>query len=225
VLAAGDAATPERTRALEALCRNYWYPLYAYVRRSGRSPADAEDLTQAFFERLLKQGGFALADRERGRFRTFLLSAMKHFLVNEFQRETALKRGGGREVISLDAVEAEARYALEPYDLASPDALYERQWAMTLLDDALKRLREEYDSSDRGALFDALKAYAWGEQANRTCADLGAQLGMSEESVKKAVQRLRQRFAQLVRLQIAGTVTTPADLEEELRHLAVVLRR
>jgi RNA polymerase sigma-70 factor (ECF subfamily) len=224
VLAAGASLTEDRTRALEALCRTYWYPLYAYVRRTGRTPEDAKDLTQAFFAYFLQKGAFALADPERGRFRTFLLSALKNFLINEYHRQRAEKRGGGRELISLDDAEGEARYIAEPADLTTPEALYEQRWATTLLEAALKRLRQEYAATKHAAVFDALKAYVWGEQSVTSCAALAAELGVSEEAAKKVVQRLRQRYAQMVRAQIAETVGTPAELEDELRHFAAVLR-
>jgi RNA polymerase sigma-70 factor (ECF subfamily) len=181
-------------------------------------------LTQSFFTRVLENGTFAVADRERGRFRTFLLTALNHFLVNEFHHKTALKRGAGQELISIDAARSEARYALEPVDVASPYVLYQRRWAATVLENALARLRIEYNEGEKEHLFECLKGYVWGEDRARTCANLATDLGMSEEGVKKAVQRLRQRYAQLVRLQIAETVTTPADLEDELRHLSQVLR-
>jgi RNA polymerase sigma-70 factor (ECF subfamily) len=225
VLAAGDSATTERSRALENLCRIYWYPLYAYVRRTGHEPEDAKDLTQAFFNYFLQKGAFALADPQRGRFRTFLLSALKHFLINEYHRNITARRGGGRELISLDDIQGEERYALEPSDSSTPDVLFEQRWALTQLERALTRLREEYHAQGQGPLFEALKAYAWGEKNSGTLADLAAELGMSEEAVKKAVQRLRQRYAGAVRQQIAETVTTPAELEDELRHLAAVLGR
>jgi RNA polymerase sigma-70 factor (ECF subfamily) len=172
----------------------------------------------------LEKGAFALADRERGRFRTFLLSAMKNFLINEYHRQRADKRGGGRELLSLDDKDGEARYVAEPADFATPEALFEQRWATTLLEAALKRLREEYAVTKHGPVFDALKAYVWGDQSVTSCAALAAKLGVSEEAAKKAVQRLRQRYAQMVRAQIAETVNTPAELEDELRHFAAVLR-
>jgi RNA polymerase sigma-70 factor (ECF subfamily) len=225
VVAAGAPLTGERSRALEILCQAYWYPLYAYIRRSGHGPEEAKDLTQSFFAFFLEKGAFALADPARGRFRSFLLCAVKHFLINNFHRNATAKRGHGREPISLDDVEGEARYLAEPVDLATPEVLYEQRWAATLLQRALDQLREEYASTKHGPLFDTLKAYVWGNQNAHTCAELAVQLGATEEAVKKTVQRLRQRYAEMVRLQIAETVSTPAELEDELRHLAAVLRR
>jgi RNA polymerase sigma-70 factor (ECF subfamily) len=225
VLAAGDLASPRATEALEQLCRGYWYPLYAYVRRAGHSVEDAQDLTQQFFARLLEKNYFALASRERGRFRSFLLTSLKNFLANEYHRETRLKRGGGQALVWLDGADAKQRFASEPIDADTPETLYEERWALTLLEAALSRLREEYAASGRGPLFDLLKPYVWGEKNAATYADIAAQLGLTEEAVKKAVQRMRLRFRDLLRAEIAQTVTTVGEAEEELRHLIEVLRR
>ncbi|MBI2929871.1 MAG: sigma-70 family RNA polymerase sigma factor [Verrucomicrobia bacterium] len=225
VLAAGDPAAPRATEALEQLCRAYWYPLYAYVRRAGHSVEDAQDLTQQFFARLLEKNYFALANRERGRFRSFLLTSLKNFLANEYHRETRLKRGGGQALVWLDSADAEQRFASEPIDADTPETLYEQRWALTLLEAALSRLREEYTASGRGPLFDLLKPYVWGEKNAATYSEIAAQLDLTEEAVKKAVQRMRQRFRDLLRAEIAQTVTTVGEVEEELRHLIQVLRR
>ena len=224
VLAASGPLSHERSEALEALCRAYWYPLYAYIRRAGQAPEDAKDLTQSFISQFLEKGALSLADRERGRFRTFLLSALKHYLIDDDRRRTAQKRGGGRPLEPLENEDGEERYQFEPADLASPDVLYDRGWAKAVLAQALSRLRAEYGSSKYGPGFETLKDYVWGERSGVSCAELGRQLGMSEEAVKKAVQRLRQRFAQLLREQIAETVNTPAELEDEIRHLSTLLR-
>jgi RNA polymerase sigma-70 factor (ECF subfamily) len=223
VLAAGGALSDHQAAALEALCRIYWYPLYAYVRRSGRTPEDSKDLTQSFFFYIIEQGGLGLADRERGRFRTFLLTALKNYLVDEHRRATALKRGGGKSFEPLENDDGEERYQFEPADLASPDVLYDREWAKAALAQALARLRTEYASSKYGPGFETLKDYVWGERSGVSCAEVGRQLGMSEEAIKKAVQRVRQRFARLLREQIAETVNTPAELEDEIRHLSTLL--
>src|SRR6516225_4423814 len=224
VLAAGGPLSHEQSEALEALCRAYWYPLYAYVRRAGQGPEDAKDLTQSFFSHLLEKGALGLADRERGRFRTFLLTALKHYMVDEFRCRTALKRGGGRLLEPLETDHGEERYQFEPTDLASPDVLYDRGWARAVLAQALSRLREEYAFTKHGPAFEALKDYIWGERSGLSCAQLGQEVGLSEEAAKKAVQRMRQRFAQLLREQIAETVSTPVELEDELRHLSGLLR-
>jgi len=224
VLAAGAPLGHEQSEALESLCRAYWYPLYAYIRRAGHGPEDAEDLTQAFLSHFLEKGALTLADRERGRFRTFLLTALKHYLVDEDRRRKALKRGGGRRLEPLENEDGEERYQFEPADLASPDVLYDRGWARAVLAQALSRLREEYRGSTHGPGFEALKDYVWGERSGLSCAELGREIGLSEEAAKKAVQRMRHRFAQLLRKQIAETVSTPAELEDELRHLSSLLR-
>jgi RNA polymerase sigma-70 factor (ECF subfamily) len=224
VLAAGGPLSRERLEALEAVCRAYWYPLYAYIRRAGQGPEDAKDLTQSFLSHLLEKGALSMADRERGRFRTFLLTALKHYLVDQGRRRTALKRGGGRPLEPLENEDGEERYQFEPADWASPDVLYDRGWAKAVLEQALSHLREEYASSKHGPGFEALKEYVWGERSGLSCAELGREIGMSEEAAKKAVQRMRRRFAQLLRQQIAETVSTPAELEDELRHLSSLLR-
>jgi RNA polymerase sigma-70 factor (ECF subfamily) len=224
VLAAGGVSG-ERLQALEALCRAYWYPLYAYIRRAGHTQEDAKDLTQSFLAHVLEKGTLNLADRERGRFRTFLLTALKHYLVDQVRRQTALKRGGGRLLEPLETDLGEERYRFEPADLASPDVLYDRGWAREVLAQAVSRLREEYASSKIGPGFEALKDYIWGERSGLSCAELGREIGMSEEAAKKAVQRMRHRFAQLLRQQVAETVSTPAELEDELRHLSSLLRQ
>ena len=224
VLAARGPLSQEQSEALEALCRAYWYPLYAYIRRAGHGPEDAKDLTQSFLSHFLEKGALSLADRERGRFRTFLLTALKHYLVDENRRRTALKRGGGRPLEPLENEDGEERYKFEPTDLASPDVLFDRGWARAVLEQALCRLREEYACSKHGPGFEALKDYVWGERSGLSCAELGREIGLSEEAAKKAVQRMRHRFAQLLRKQIAETVSTPAELEDELRHLSSLLR-
>jgi RNA polymerase sigma-70 factor (ECF subfamily) len=224
VLAACGPLSHQQSLALEALCGAYWYPLYAYIRRAGYGPEDAKDLTQSFLFHLLEKGGLSLADPERGRFRTFLLTALKNYLVDEHRRANALKRGGGRIFQAVEADDGEERYQFEPADLASPDLLYDRGWAKAVLAQALSRLRAEYASSKYGPGFETLKDYVWGERSGVSCAELGRQLGMTEEAVKKAVQRMRHRFGQLLREQVAETVSTPAELEDEIRHLSTLLR-
>src|SRR5439155_18998024 len=159
VLAAGDSAVPGAREALDKLCLAYWFPLYAFVRRLGRSPADAQDLTQGFFAYLLEHHLVARADPQAGRFRSFLLASLKHFLAHEHERATALKRGGGQPVLSLDQFDPEERYALEPSDAATPDAIFDQRWALLQVEHALSRLRAEYSASGRGPLFDLLKDY------------------------------------------------------------------
>lgn len=223
VLTAGETSNPEIQGALEALCRTYWYPLYAYVRRTGRNPEEACDLTQEFFARFLRQGHVSLADPARGRFRTFLLTSMKRFVANEWKKEHRLKRGGDQQILSLDAAEGEQRFAGEPADAASPDVLYERRWAAALLERVLGLLGEECATSGRGAQFEALKARLWGENRDVPQAALADQLGMSEGAFKVAAHRMRARYRELLRTEIAHTVASAGEVEDELRHLISVM--
>jgi RNA polymerase sigma factor (sigma-70 family) len=197
VLAARDTASAQADAALGELCRTYWYPLYAFVRRLGHSPADAQDLTQGFFAYLLEHHLVARADRQVGRFRSFLLGSVKHFLAHEHERATALKRGGGQPVLSLDQFNPEDRYALEPADAATPETIFDQRWARQQIENALGRLRAEYAASGRGPLFDLLKDYVWGDKNALSLAEIAARLELTEEAVKKSVQRLRQRSATL----------------------------
>ncbi len=218
VVAAGAAADTEGRAALESLCRSYWYPLYAFERRGGTPAADAQDLVQGFFAELLEKDYLRQADRERGRFRTFLLAAFRHFASKEREKARALKRGGGRKALPLDFEDGESRYLLEPADERTPERIYERRWALTLLDETLDRLRTEHDVAGRADLFEALRGtLSGGETA--PYADLGARLGMSEGAVKVAVHRLRKRYREVLRSLIAETVAEPGDVDDEIRHL------
>jgi RNA polymerase sigma-70 factor (ECF subfamily) len=208
--------------SLARLCQSYWFPLYAYVRRRGYSPEDAQDLTQAFFARLMEKNWIAAADQTKGRFRSFLLSAMKHFLADEWDRERAQKRGGGR-LLSLDLATAEAQYSHEPIDAETPERIFERRWALTLLDQVLVRLRSEYEREGKSALFAALHPSLVGERTEQPYAELARSLDSSEAAIKSAVFRLRQRYRQLLREEIAGTLGDNDSVEEELRHLFAVL--
>jgi RNA polymerase sigma-70 factor (ECF subfamily) len=223
VLAAGDTASPQADASLAELCRTYWYPLYAFVRRKGHGPHDAQDLTQTFFGRLLEKNYVAQADRERGRFRTFLLAALTHFLADEWDKARRLKRGGGREIISLDAASAEERYRLEPVDSLDAAKLYERRWVTTLFDKVLARLEEEFRDSGKGELFDGLKGSLLAEETGLSYAELGTRLGLKEDAVKQAVHRMRRRYRELFREEIAQTVASRGELEDELKHLFAVL--
>ncbi|MBI3880403.1 MAG: sigma-70 family RNA polymerase sigma factor [Verrucomicrobia bacterium] len=210
--------------ALAKLCQAYWYPLYAFVRRQGHAPHDAQDLTQEFFARLLEKNWLADVDRAKGRFRSFLLAALKHFLANEWDKSKALKRGGGiHNFISLDAESAESRYAMEPADAVTADKLYERRWALTLLDTTLARLRAEFVADGKAKQFDELKFTLTGGRGETPYSELAAKFGMSEGAVKVSVHRLRQRYREVLRAQIAETVATAAEVEEELRHLFAAL--
>lgn len=221
VLTAGRTDTTQAQVALGKLCQTYWYPLYAYVRRQGHSPEDAQDLTQEFFAKLIAKHYLGDVDRVKGKFRSFLLASLKHFLANEWDKSRAQKRGGGQTIVSLDA---ETRYKLEPADNVSADKIFERRWALTLLDEVLKRLREEYADDGKGKLFDHLKVTLTSERGTIPYAALGTQLGMSAGAVKVAVHRLRQRYRDVLRAEIAETVARPEEVEEELRALFTALQ-
>lgn len=224
VLQAGHGDSAQSMQALETLCRSYWYPLYAYVRRHGQSPHDAEDLTQEFFARLLARDYIQLADRNQGRFRTFLLSSLKRFLINDWKKGNREKRGGGQKVLSLDEEMAETRFSAEPSADQPPDTLYDGGWAAVLMDRALTALRTEFQHAGKLELFERLKGFVWGEKCGLSYAEMAGQLGMTEGAVKVAVHRLRQRYGELLRAEIAQTVSTPAEVNEELRYLVSVIR-
>lgn len=215
--AAGGSDTTSARAALEKLCRTYWYPLYAYVRRRGHSPEDAQDLTQEFFARLLEGQSLAGANPELGRFRSFLLTAMNHFLTDEWKKANAKKRGGGSQVLSLDWAAAAERFDLEPAENSAPDKIFEKQWALALLAEVLNRLEKEYDGKKE--LFAALKQTLMGSRESQPYEELAAGLGMSESAVKVAVHRLRKRYRELIREEIAGTLDRSQDVEQEMRAL------
>ena len=215
--------SPQAHQALETLCRNYWYPLYAYVRRQGHSAHDAQDLTQAFFARLLEKNYLADVQREKGRFRSFLLASLKHFLANEWDREQALKRGGGKRLIALDEDSAESRYKLEPKDDLSADKIYERRWALTLLDQVLAKLRGEFEKDGKLEQFETLKQYLSAGRTSVSYAQAADKLGMNEGAIKVAVHRLRKRYRELLRAEIAQTVATASEVEAEIRYLFAAL--
>ena len=225
VLAAGGTPSPESAAALERLCSSYWYPLYAFVRRSGYSPEDAEDLTQEFFARLLEHNWIAHADRHKGRFRSFLLMAMKRFLAKEWDKVKTTKRGGQVRLVSLQLDAAETRYTREPADTRTPEQVYEKQWALTLLESVLSLLREDHARDGKGALFNTLEPCLIGSRETQPYAALAAELGTTEAAVKMAVCRLRERYRACLKEEIAHTVASPAEVDEELRHLFRVLAR
>lgn len=219
ILAAADPAHPETQEALGALCRTYWPPLYSFVRRRGHSPADAEDLTQGFFARLLRLDSLAQVRRERGRFRAFLLAALRHYLADEIDRQRATKRGSGL-VVSINAEDAESGYQREPVDpAATPDAAFDRAWALTLLQTVATRLEQDYADAGQTVLFQALGFSLTGNRSEIPYAELAARLTMSEPAVRVAVHRLRARYRQLLRAEIAHTVAAPEDIDDELRQL------
>jgi RNA polymerase sigma factor (sigma-70 family) len=219
VLAAKGRGEPQAREALADLCALYWYPLYAYVRRRGHDADRAQDLTQEFFARLLEKDFLADVDRGKGRFRSFLLAACKHFLANERDRARALKRGGGREPIPIDALDAESRYRREPVDAMTPERLFDRRWALTLLDQVLQRLGEEMARAGKAVWFDRLKPALLGARGSDPYGQIAAELGMTEGAVKVAVHRLRQRYRALLNEEIARTVDDPGQVEDEIRDL------
>jgi RNA polymerase sigma factor (sigma-70 family) len=223
VKAAGAQDLPGRAQALEKLCRAYWYPLYAYVRRRGFGPEDAQDLTQEFFTRLLKKNYPGQADPAKGKFRSFLLLTLSHFLADEFDRATARKRGGGQVFISLDQEVAEGRYRRELSAELDPEKLFERRWAQNILEQALSRLRAEFGAENQPEAYAVLKMFEPGEQSTLSYAEAAARLGISESAIKSKIHRLRQRHRELVREEIAQTVSSEAEVDEELRHLLSVL--
>jgi RNA polymerase sigma factor (sigma-70 family) len=218
-----EASQASARKALEALCRAYWYPLYAFVRYRGYSPDDAQDLTQAFFARIIETEGLASADPARGRFRSYLLGALKHFLANQWHREQAQKRGGRVRVIEWDALDPETRYAGAPQHADDPELLFDREWALETVTGALQALREEMAEAGKRAQFDALKGSLTGaDESPRK--ELAARLSMTEGAVKVAVHRLRQRYRVLLRAAIAETVSNEVDLDDEVRYLIAALR-
>ena len=219
VLAAGQQDAPQASEALEKLCRTYWYPLYVYVRRRGHSVEDAQDLTQQFFAHLLQRGRFRVADPGRGRFRTFLLHALEHFLINEWKRAHRLKRGGETPSLSLDAEDAEHRYANEPAATLTPERAYEKRWAMTLLERVLAALQQEYAEAGKSPVFEELAELLWGKDASVSYAQIGERLGMTEGAARGAMHRLRERYRERLRAEVAQTVAHADEVEEELRYL------
>lgn len=219
VLSAREKGSTHSAEALETLCRTYWYPLYVFVRRQGHSPHDAQDLTQEFFARLLEKDYLDAADQQKGRFRTFLLVALKRFLANEWDKARAQKRGGGQQPISFDTELAEQRYLGEGSASLSADHIYERRWALTLVDRAMQRLREDYASHAREHEFERLKPCLTADRGEISYAELAVGLGMSEGAARVAVHRLRKRFRTLFREEVAQTVAALDDIDDEVRHL------
>ena len=219
VLAARDRALPQAEAALEDLCRTYWYPLYAFVRRRGHDADEAQDLTQGFFLRLLEKDYLKVVDRAKGRFRSFLLAAFEHYLLNEYDRRNARKRGGHCKILSLDWVAAEARYAAEPAHAETPEKLFERRWALTLLDGVLHCLGEEYGRAGKEPLFARLKPHLLDEPDAVAYAQIAAELELTEAAVKMAVHRLRKRFRQHLYDEISRTLELGEEIESEIRFL------
>jgi DNA-directed RNA polymerase specialized sigma24 family protein len=223
VQSAGQGATPVRQEALEKLCAAYWYPLYAYVRRKGHDEHDAQDLTQEFFARLIQRNDFAGLDRGRGKFRAFLLASMNHFLAKEWRKAATLKRGAGQSPLSLDTALAEQRYGAQPVVEPTPERLFDRRWAETVIERAAQRLRAEFTNDGRETLFRELNVFLSAPAGAGDYVTAAQRLQMTESAVAKAVERLRRRYRDLVRQEIAQTVSTPVELEEEMRYLLQVL--
>jgi RNA polymerase sigma-70 factor (ECF subfamily) len=224
VVLAARQHSPESAAALEAICRAYWYPLYAYVRRCGQSPPDAQDLTQDFFCRLLEKRWLDSADRERGKLRTFLIVALKNFMSKEWRRASAQRRGGGQAHQPFDTAFAEGRYAADSHSLA-PDETFDRQWALTLLDFTVERLRAEFAAAGRAGDFSVLKNCLLAAHGEIGYAAVASQIGVSEGAARVAVHRLRRRFREIYREEISLTLADGTDLDAEMRHLAAALAR
>ena len=223
VLSAGHSDTPRAADALQRLCKAYWYPLYAYVRRRGHSPHDAQDLTQGFFVCLLERQSLVNADPNKGRFRSFMLGAMNYFLANEWAKMQTQKRGGGHEILSLDLAAAEKRFDLEAADHTAPDKAFDKAWATALLDKVLSQLEEEFRREKKLAMFATLKQTLAGPRESQPYVALGAQLNMNEGAVRTAAHRLRKRYRQLLEAEIANTVASPDEVKEEMAYLLTVV--
>jgi len=222
VLTAGEGQSPQASEALEKLCQAYWQPLYVYARRRGYSPEDAQDLTQQFFALFLRKRSFSLADPSRGRFRVFLLKSLQHFLADDWKRAHRIKRGGGAPEVSMDSYHAEDRIAIELADTKTPEGAYEQRWAVTLIEQVLTALRQEFNAADKARLFEELSGFIWGDKSTASYAEIAGHLNLTEGTVKVAVHRLRQRFRELLRAEVAHTVARPEDIDGELRHLISV---
>jgi RNA polymerase sigma-70 factor (ECF subfamily) len=219
VLAAGEEGSEQAAAALARLCQTYWFPIYAFIRKKGLSPEQAQDFTQEFFAGFLEKNYVAKAARDRGRFRAFLMSSVENFLHNQHDRAQAQKRGGGQALLSLDYQDAEQRYQIEPVEESDPATIFEQQWAATLLETILNRLREEFSAEGRAGLFDELQGHLWGDAGSIPYAELAKKSGLTEGNVKTIAHRLRQRYRALLREEIAHTVAKPGDVDDEIRHL------
>lgn len=219
VVIAGRDSSPESQRALATLCELYWYPLYAYARRRTGSEDEAQDLTQAFFTELLEKNYVGSASQDRGRFRAFLLTALKNFMSKQWEKARAKKRGGGKDPISLDFAGFDSRWRIEPALEMTPEQCYDQQWTVTLLEQILTRLQSEFERAGQSQRFQTLRGFIIGDHGETTYAEAGEQLGISEAAAKKAASRMRQRYRELLREEIAQTVSDPEDVEDEIRSL------
>ena len=223
VLAAGAGASPQRSDALAKLCQVYWPPIYSYTRKLGHRPEDAEDLTQEFFCRLMEKEYLKSLDRETGKFRSWLLVVLKRFLANEWDRANRQKRGGGRQFLSLDAQDTEQRYLIEPVDDRTPDQAFDRRWALAVLEQVIGRLKAEMTAGGKAEQFRELQKFLSGENAGNPYSEVAMRLGMTASALRQAVHRLRERYCEILREVIAGTVTNPEEVEDEIRHLFLSL--
>ena len=223
VVLEAQGESPAAQEALENLCRTYWRPVYSFVRREGLGREEAEDVTQGFFAQLLERKRLSAVRKEKGRLRSFLLGALKYFLADERRRAMAVKRGKGQRLIPLERLRVDERIEMESSDPVTAEMIYERRWALTVLENVLSRLKDEYQTAGNAALFDLLKQLLPDEPGSPSQADIAARLGMTENAVRQAFYRFRQRYQSLLREEIAHTVATPGDIEDELRHLIAVL--
>jgi RNA polymerase sigma-70 factor (ECF subfamily) len=223
VVLEAQGESPAAHEALEKLCRIYWRPIYSFVRRQGLGPEEAEDVTQGFFAQLLERKRFGAVRKEKGRLRSFLLGALKYFLADEQRRARAIKRGKGQRLIPLEELRANEQIDMEPADPVTAEMIYERRWALTVLERVLSRLKDEYVAAGNAALFDALKELLPDEPGSPSQAEIAARLGMTENAIRQAFYRFRQHYQSILREEIAHTVATPGDIEDELRHLIAVI--
>jgi RNA polymerase sigma factor (sigma-70 family) len=223
VVLEAQGESPAAHEALEKLCQTYWRPIYAFLWRQGVSPEEAEDITQGFFAQLLERRKFSAVRKEKGRLRSYLLGALKYFLADEHRRAMAIKRGEGQRLIPLEDLRTDERIDVEPADSMTAEMIYERRWALTVLEQVLDRLKNEYRTAGNAALFDSLKQLLPDEPGSPSQAEIAAQLGMTENALRQAFYRFRQRYQSLLREEIAHTVATPGDIEDELRHLIAVI--
>ena len=223
MLRAGAGGSAEAEKALAHLCQTYWYPVYAFFRREGRSPEEAEDLTQSFFAMLLERDDLARVHPAKGRFRSFLLASARNFLKNDWNRARRLKRGGGAEVFSIQGMPAEEWYRLEPVDDSSADKLFDRRWAETLIEQALTRLKEDCEAAGQATRFEVLREFVLGDPGDLSYAEAGTRLGLSQSAVTSAIHRMRQRFRELLRIEVSHTVEDPGQVDAEMRDLLAVL--
>lgn len=223
VLLAREGGSADADTALARLCQTYWYPVYGFFRREGRSPEESEDLTQSFFAEVVLNGQLAGVHPSKGRFRSFLLASARNFLRNDWHHARRLKRGGGTEVVSIDSLQAEEWYRLEPADGGSPETVFDRRWAETLIEQAVKRLQAECVGAGQAARFEVLRDFVLGNPGDLSYAEAGARLDLSESAVTSAIHRLRGRFRDLVRQEVAHTVEHPSEVEAEMQDLLAVL--